>query len=182
MPPSETLSGNWRKWLQCSVAHYHISPSSIRHGSADTHKGTSTMPPHTHSLPNQPIRHIQHSSGRGGGKRGLMRGWGSCKAMLPGYWWAICRVTYSWTHTHSLYQWALPQLLWQSCNSYLWIENRAVCQRLSCWRSHILQRPIWASVSLLQTDPLWCLSISFFDGICPTKPSGFVGFFFCLIF
>lgn len=78
---------------------------------AGTHNNTHRCSlAHSH---NQPIRPLQHCSGREGSK-GLMRGrMGVCKAMLPGYWWAICRLTYRshsliclrrahWTHTSTV--------------------------------------------------------------------------------
>lgn len=70
---------------------------------AQTHieKTTHTWCSLTHTLHKQPIRPLLHGSSREGsrGAHGRMGGGGVCEAMLPGYWWAICRLTY---RLHSL--------------------------------------------------------------------------------
>lgn len=68
---AETLSGSQRKWTPCSVAHYHISTSSIRHGCVHRHT-------HTHIKSQCVTRttyqtNTNHSST--GGSKGLMGGW-----------------------------------------------------------------------------------------------------------
>lgn len=76
--------GAWENGLWCSPSHYHKSTSSIRPDSADTHLNTNMTQSNTHSLHNHPICPAQQQQ---------RRKWG-CNAILPGSWWAICRMTY----------------------------------------------------------------------------------------
>lgn len=128
-------NGHWAVWLITTQAH-HLSDMAVW-----THikKDAGCSP--THAL-NLPIRPLQHCSSRGGwgGDGGLQ-----CYAawLLISYLQTDMKITFphipcEHIHTHT----TVPQLLWQCHNSCLWMENGAVCQRLSWVETDILQSPI----------------------------------------
>lgn len=163
--PSETLLRSWRKWSlvqSVSLLHKHIIYQTWQ---CRPTRNTHVLQVHTHT--NYCIHLAQQQQ-----KRKLRREYGLAKL--------CCLIADELSaHWHVGYvlsvQWALPQLLWQSRNSCLRMENGVAVEGSAGWgaeeRLSYMSDPLFQTSTLLYLHNPWTVSNSLILGKMKTTCS-----------